>query len=181
MAGSPRIIARPTTRSPAACRRARVPQGQAFRGAKEAPPLTAAAPRRRWKYAVGTEECSQRGSNKRMECKGRPDWRDAPLTKKAPSKPYDASRRLPPHPARTSEPLSDQAPLGGFVLEYGTLLMIARSSKSQTPWPEFWHLWTVIIPLPSITGKLVRGAVWRRHDGRRWIYERFVEFDSLGN
>src|SRR5258706_3158078 len=87
MAGSPRIIARPTTRSPAACRRARVRQGQAFGGAEEAPSLTAAAPRRRWKYAVGTEECSQRGSNKRMECKGRPDWRDAPLTKKAPYKP----------------------------------------------------------------------------------------------
>src|SRR5450755_2794962 len=42
--------------------------------------------RRRWKYAVGTEECSRRGSNKRMECKGRPKWRDAPLTKKAPYK-----------------------------------------------------------------------------------------------
>src|ERR1700687_2966014 len=87
MAGSPRIIARPTTRSPAACRRARVRQGQAFGGAEEAPSLTAAAPRRRWKYAVGTEECSRRGSNKRMECKGRPKWRDAPLTKKAPYKP----------------------------------------------------------------------------------------------
>src|SRR6202790_5369959 len=87
MAGSPRIIARPTTRSRAACRRARVRQGQAFGGAEEAPSLTAAAPRRRWKYAVGTEECSRRGSNKRMECKGRPDWRDAPLTKKAPYKP----------------------------------------------------------------------------------------------
>src|ERR1700694_1176180 len=87
MAGSPRIIARPTTRSPAACRRARVRQGQAFGGAEEAPALTAAAPRRRWKYAVGTEECSRRGSNKRMECKGRPKWRDAPLTKKAPYKP----------------------------------------------------------------------------------------------
>src|ERR1700724_2805580 len=43
MAGSPRIITRPTTRSPAACRRARVRQGQAFGGAKEAPSLTAAA------------------------------------------------------------------------------------------------------------------------------------------
>src|SRR5258707_5546363 len=30
---------------------------------------------------------SRRGSNKRMECKGRPKWRDAPLTKKAPYKP----------------------------------------------------------------------------------------------
>src|SRR5258707_9501617 len=43
MAGSPRIIARPTTRSPALCRRARVRQGQAFGGAEEAPSLTAAA------------------------------------------------------------------------------------------------------------------------------------------
>jgi CO/xanthine dehydrogenase Mo-binding subunit len=34
---------RPTARSPAACRRARVRQGQAFGGAKEAPSLTAAA------------------------------------------------------------------------------------------------------------------------------------------
>src|SRR5271169_3294365 len=88
MAGSPRIITRPTTRSPAACRRARGRQGQAFGGAEEAPSLTVAAPRRRWKYAVGTEECSRRGSNKRMECKGPPDWRDAPLTTKAPYKPY---------------------------------------------------------------------------------------------
>src|SRR5258706_6500888 len=30
---------------------------------------------------------SRRGSNKRIECKGRPKWRDAPLTKKAPYKP----------------------------------------------------------------------------------------------
>src|SRR6266481_440023 len=94
MAGSPRIIARPTTRSPAACRRARVRQGQAFGGAEEAPSLTAAAPRRRWEYAVGTEECSRRGSNQRMECKGRPDWRDAPLTKKAPYKPDGRQRPL---------------------------------------------------------------------------------------
>src|SRR5712692_9320689 len=123
MAGSPRIIARPTTRSPAACRRARVRQGQAFGGAEEAPSLTAAAPRRRWQYAVGTEECSQRGSNKRMECKGRPDWRDAPLTKKAPYKP-DA--RIGPvricaggvlsneHPYREPRPISDMGALVGF-------------------------------------------------------------------
>jgi hypothetical protein len=39
--------------------------------------------RRRWKYAVGTEECSRRGSNKRMECKGRPKSRDA-LDKESP-------------------------------------------------------------------------------------------------
>src|SRR5258708_38846595 len=88
MAGSPRIIARPTTGSPAACRRARVRQGQGSGGAEEAPPLTAAARDGDGNMAVGTEECSRRGSNKRMECKGRPKWRDAPLTKKAPYKPY---------------------------------------------------------------------------------------------
>src|ERR1700745_3458269 len=43
MAGSPRIIAWQTTRSRAACRRARDGQGQAFGGAEEAPPLTIAA------------------------------------------------------------------------------------------------------------------------------------------
>jgi hypothetical protein len=36
-------------------------------------------------------------------------------------------------------------------------------------------LWTVIIPRRSITGRLVRGRVWRRHDGRRWQYKQFVE------
>src|SRR5260370_42077390 len=35
--------------------------------------------RRRWQYAAGTEECSRRGSNTRMECKGPPNSLDAPL------------------------------------------------------------------------------------------------------
>src|SRR5262252_4386072 len=39
----PRSLARLTTRSPAACRRARARQGRAFGGAEEAPSLTAAA------------------------------------------------------------------------------------------------------------------------------------------
>src|ERR1700682_6351131 len=116
MAGSPRIIARPPPRAPAACRRARVRQGQAFGGAEEAPSLTAAAPRRRWKYAVGTEECSRRGSNKRMECKGRPKWRDAPLTKKAPYKP-DA----PNAPVRFDE--------GG--VETGTMARLLRHRQTK--------------------------------------------------
>jgi hypothetical protein len=40
---------------------------------------------------------------------------------------------------------------------------------------EVWHLWTVIIPRRSITGRLVHGQIWRRRDGRRWIYKKFVE------
>src|SRR5438876_10049226 len=53
------LAARPTTRSRAACRRARVRQGQAFGGAEEAPSLTAAARdgdgnvRSGWKNARG--------------------------------------------------------------------------------------------------------------------------------
>src|ERR1700730_16949888 len=87
MAGSPRIIARPTTRSPAACRRARVRQGQAFGGAEEAPSLTAAARDGDGNMRSGRKKLAAE-SNKRMECKGRPKWRDVPLTKKAPYKPY---------------------------------------------------------------------------------------------
>jgi hypothetical protein len=36
-----------------------------------------------------------------------------------------------------------------------------------------WHLWTIIVPRRTITGRLVRGQVWRRHDGRRWLYKKF--------
>jgi hypothetical protein len=35
-----------------------------------------------------------------------------------------------------------------------------------------WHLRTVIIP--RRTGRLVRGQVWRRHDGRHWLYKKFI-------
>ncbi|QND70479.1 hypothetical protein [Tardiphaga robiniae] len=39
-------------------------------------------------------------------------------------------------------------------------------------WAAIWHLWFVTIPRRSITGRLVRGKVWRRHDGRHWIYKK---------
>jgi len=45
-------------------------------------------------------------------------------------------------------------------------------------WTEVWHLWKVILPRRSNTGHLVRGQVWRRHNGRRWIYKEFVEYPS---
>ena len=35
---------------------------------------------------------------------------------------------------------------------------------------EFWHVWTVHLPRRSITGTLIWGRVWRRHDGYRWLY-----------
>ena len=46
----------------------------------------------------------------------------------------------------------------------------------QPAWADAWHLWTVIIPRRSISGRLVHGTVLRRHDGRRWIYKKFVEY-----
>jgi hypothetical protein len=34
-----------------------------------------------------------------------------------------------------------------------------------------------MVPRRSITGRLLWGKVWRRHDGRRWIYKKFVEYE----
>jgi hypothetical protein len=50
--------------------------------------------------------------------------------------------------------------------------------SAQPEWAETWHLWNVIIPRRSITGRLVYGRVLRRHDGRRWIYKKFVEYSA---
>ena len=46
--------------------------------------------------------------------------------------------------------------------------------ERRTAKPTTWHLRRVIMPRRSITGRLVRGQVWRRHDGRRWLYKKFV-------
>ena len=51
-----------------------------------------------------------------------------------------------------------------------------RSLRLKPAWAIAWHVWTVIIPRRSITGRLVFGQVWRRHDGRRWIYKKFIEY-----
>ncbi|WP_256375340.1 MULTISPECIES: hypothetical protein [unclassified Bradyrhizobium] len=37
-------------------------------------------------------------------------------------------------------------------------------------------MWTIIVPRRSINGQLVYGKVWRRHDGRQWIYKKFTEY-----
>ena len=50
---------------------------------------------------------------------------------------------------------------------------------SSRAWKDLWHLWTVLIPRRSIAGRLVFGKVWRRHDGRRWIYKKFIEYDAV--
>src|ERR1700691_6077986 len=94
MAGSPRIIARPTARSPAACRPARVRQGQAFGGAKEAPSLTDAARDGDGNMRSGRKNARGAGRTKEWNDKGRQKWRDPPIDKEspiqAPYKPDDA-------------------------------------------------------------------------------------------
>jgi hypothetical protein len=50
--------------------------------------------------------------------------------------------------------------------------------NSSAAWEGVWHLWTVVVPRRSITGRLLWGKVWRRHDGRHWIYKKFVEFNE---
>ena len=51
---------------------------------------------------------------------------------------------------------------------------------AQPAWAQVWHLWIVFIPRRSITGRLVVGRVWRRHDGRHWIYKKVVEYTNDG-
>ena len=45
-------------------------------------------------------------------------------------------------------------------------------------WAETWHLWTVLMPRRSISGKLVFGQVLRRRIGERWEYKKFLEYQS---
>jgi hypothetical protein len=53
---------------------------------------------------------------------------------------------------------------------------IDQSRSLQPAWAEVWHIWSVVVPRRSITGRLVYGRVWRRRDGRHWIYKKFVEY-----
>jgi hypothetical protein len=57
-----------------------------------------------------------------------------------------------------------------------SLFQITSLSPERT-WADTWHLWTVMMPRRSITGRLLWGKVWRRHDGRRWIYKKLVEYE----
>jgi hypothetical protein len=60
-------------------------------------------------------------------------------------------------------------------------MVFDRSAKTLNPrsnWAEIWHLWAVIVPRRSINRQLVYGKVWRRHDGRQWIYQKFIEYSD---
>lgn len=47
--------------------------------------------------------------------------------------------------------------------------------KQRPPYEEVWHLWTVLYPRRSITGRLLWGAVLRRQNDGRWIYKKYIE------
>src|SRR5258705_9853257 len=83
----------PTIRLLAACRRARVRQGQAFGGAEEAPSLTAAVRDGDANMRSGRENACGAGRTKEWNDKGRQKWVDASLTNKAPYKPHTS--RMP--------------------------------------------------------------------------------------
>jgi hypothetical protein len=79
------------------------------------------------------------------------------------------------------------APPEGFAFDFpGLRLMTANdhnidspvSSRPRPSWSDAWHLWKVIFPRRSITGRLVWGTVWRRWNGRRWSYKKFVEYSD---
>ena len=48
------------------------------------------------------------------------------------------------------------------------------SLKPLTPWVHEWHVVDVLFPRRTITGRLVRGKVLRRYDGRKWIYKKMT-------
>ena len=56
--------------------------------------------------------------------------------------------------------------------KHGVLRLLAP--KRRPPYEEVWHLWMVIIPRRSITGRLLWGTVLRRRDDGRWIYKKYT-------
>src|ERR1700710_1333984 len=54
-------------------------------------------------------------------------------------------------------------------------------SRPIPSWADAWHLWKIIVPRRSITGRLVWGTVWRRRNGRRWSYKKFIEYSDEGD
>jgi hypothetical protein len=93
-------------------------------------------------------------------------------------------RREPAHESVTVPKLNVAAvsELFGRLNGGGIIRVIVQefdSSGIERPvWAEAWHIWKVIIPRRSITGRLVYGKVWRRCDRRHWIYKKFVEYDE---
>jgi hypothetical protein len=74
-------------------------------------------------------------------------------------------------------PPGDHTPLGGVRFQGQRMIdrdEYSSTNSSQPPaWAGAWHLWNVIVPHPSISGRLLHQTVWRRHDGHQWQYMKF--------
>jgi hypothetical protein len=51
---------------------------------------------------------------------------------------------------------------------------VLLSLRPMSPWAEVWHVRYVFFPRITISGRLVRGKILRRFDGRRWIYKELM-------
>jgi hypothetical protein len=98
-------------------------------------------------------------------------------------------RTLPSSGTSTAKSRGEHISARGFALA-PTEKRMRRTVPSETEnfepnhtkpaWACVWHMWTLILPRRAIDAGFVWGRVWRRHDGRRWLYKRFIEFDDRG-
>jgi hypothetical protein len=63
-----------------------------------------------------------------------------------------------------------------YASKHDVLRMLAP--RQRLPYEEVWHLWKVIVPRRSITGRLLWGTVLRRRDDDRWIYRKYMGTDA---
>jgi hypothetical protein len=62
-------------------------------------------------------------------------------------------------------------------MAFGTDTMIRTRRGREVHWSQLWHLWFLLVPSRGIDGQFLVGRVWRRYDGRQWIYKRLTEYD----
>src|SRR5258706_16295817 len=55
-----------------------------------------------------------------------------------------------------------------------TVISFTLGLSQRPAMTRAWHLHTGVIPRRKITGRLVRGQVWRGHHGRHWLYKKFI-------
>jgi hypothetical protein len=77
-------------------------------------------------------------------------------------------------PLRVSMPKELQARPRVFWLNVMVVMKrLLRAPTVMNRMPRFarsWHLWWLAVPRRSISGRFVRGHVWRCYDGKRWNY-----------
>ena len=91
------------------------------------------------------------------------------------------ARRLSDHTPLSSSALFIKTSCAARVQTDENQVIQASNPEPRPAWAYVWHLWTVFIPRRAVTGGMVFGRVWRRHNGRRWIYKRFVELENSDN